>query len=99
MDSFTAEELRQAADRVREMQRRASINTNPTQNKKTPTAQNKEPVSVKNSLAPKRNLLELINFKNMEIDSDRSLLMGILLLLTSDTADEILMFALIYIMM
>lgn len=99
MDSFTAEELRQAADRVREMQRRASISTNPPPNKKPLTTQNSELASKKNTLVPKRNLLELINFKNMEIDSDRSLLMGILLLLTSDVSDEILMFALIYIMM
>ncbi len=99
MDSFTAEELRQAADRVREMQKRASIRTNSPPNKKPPTTQNSEPVIEKTTLAPKRNLLELINFKNMEIDSDRSLLMGILLLLTSDVSDEILMFALIYIMM
>ena len=99
MDSFTTEELRQAADRVREMQRRASISTNLPPNKKTPTTQNKEPEGINNLGGGKRNLLELINFKNMEIDGDRSLLMGILLLLSSDITDEILMFALIYIMM
>ncbi len=99
MDSFTAEELRQAADRVREMQRRAAISANSSSDQKTPVAQISAPKKDNNPIPIRKNLLELINFKNMEIDADRSLLMGILLLLTSDATDEILMFALLYIMM
>lgn len=94
MDNVTAEELNRAAERVRDMQRRAAVvggKNNPPEKREEKTNQ---------TVLPRRkSILELINFKNMEIDNDRSLLMGILLLLSSDTTDELLMLALIYIML
>ncbi len=97
MDNFTNEELQRAADRVREMQRRAAKVGGGGKNlpEKNETRQNTAPAPI-----PRRkSILELINFKNMEIDNDRSLLMGILLLLSGETTDELLMLALIYIML
>ena len=95
MDSFTNEELKRAADRVRDMQRRAAAVGGGKNN-----MIEKSEAKPKNVAPPRRkSILELINFKNMEIDNDRSLLMGILLLLSGDTTDELLMLALIYIML
>lgn len=95
MDSFTNEELKRAADRVRDMQRRAAAVGGGKNN-----MIEKSEVKPKTVAPPRRkSILELINFKNMEIDNDRSLLMGILLLLSGDTTDELLMLALIYIML
>lgn len=95
MDSFTNEELKRAADRVRDMQRRAAA-VGGGKNNMIEKSESKP-----KTVAPPRrkSILELINFKNMEIDNDRSLLMGILLLLSGDTTDELLMLALIYIML
>lgn len=93
MDNLTNEELQRAAERVRDMQRRASfVKNNSNENK--PTA---PPTKKPNER--RKNILDIINFKNLEIDSDISLLMGILLMLSSETTDEILMLALIYIML
>lgn len=94
MDNVTTEELNRAAERVRDMQRRAAAvggKNNPPEKREEKTNQ---------TVLPRRkSILEFINFKNMEIDNDRSLLMGILLLLSGDTTDELLMLALIYIML
>lgn len=95
MDSFTNEELQRAAERVREMQRRAAKAGGGNRNLP-------EKSEAKRDAAPpqrRKSILELINFKNMEIDNDRSLLMGILLLLSGESTDELLMLALIYIML
>lgn len=94
MDKFTNEELQRAAERVREMQRRAAnVGGNRKLPEKNETRQNAAPVT------RRKSILELINFKNMEIDNDRSLLMGILLLLSGENTDELLMLALVYIML
>ena len=93
MDKLTNEELQRAAERVRDMQRRASaVRNNANENKPAPP-------STKKPIESRKNILDIINFKNIEIDSDISLLLGILLMLSSETTDEILMLALIYIML
>ncbi len=94
MDNVTAEELNRAAERVRDMQRRAAQAGGKN---KPPEKREEKPTQM--VLPRRKSILELINFKNMEIDNDRSLLMGILLLLSGDTTDELLMLALIYIML
>ena len=93
MDNLTNEELQRAAERVRDMQRRASFVKNNSNENKPTAPPTKKPTE------RRKNILDIINFKNLEIDSDISLLMGILLMLSSDSTDEILMFALIYIML
>ncbi len=51
---------------------------------------------------PKNNgidLLRLINFKNLELNSDRIIIIAIALMLSSEKADELLLLALLYIML
>ena len=93
MDNLTNEELQRAAERVRDMQRRASFVKNNSNENKPAAPPTKKPNE------RRKNILDIINFKNLEIDSDISLLMGVLLMLSSETTDEILMLALIYIML
>ncbi len=54
----------------------------------------------KNPPTPKsKDLLGLLNFKNIELDSDRIIIIALALLLCADEADELLIMALIYIML
>ena len=46
-----------------------------------------------------KSLFKMLNFKNLEIDGDISLILGIMLLLSGETYDELLNLALLYIMM
>lgn len=46
-----------------------------------------------------RDLLEMFNFKNLELDSDRIIIIALALLLSAEEADELLIMALIYIML
>ena len=50
-------------------------------------------------VSQKRNILELINLKNLVLDDDRILLVSLCLLLSHEEADELLIMALIYIML
>lgn len=49
--------------------------------------------------AKSKDLLGLLNFKNIELDSDRIIIIALALLLCSEEADELLIMALIYIML
>lgn len=93
MDKLTNDELQRAAERVRDMQRRASLVKNTANENKSALP------PARKSVERRKNILDIINFKNIEIDSDVTLLMGILLMLSSESADELLMLALIYIML
>lgn len=53
----------------------------------------------KDNFQKRNSVFDIINFKSLSGDSDRSLLVGIMLLLGADAADEKLMLALLYIMM
>ena len=46
-----------------------------------------------------KELINLLNLKNIALDSERALIMGIILLLANDDADEWLILSLIYIML
>ena len=46
-----------------------------------------------------KDLLGLLNFKNIELDSDRIIIIALALLLCAEEADEMLILALIYIML
>ncbi len=46
-----------------------------------------------------RDLLEMLNFKNLELDSDRITIIALALMLSAEEADELLIMALIYIML
>lgn len=41
----------------------------------------------------------MFNFKNITMDSDRVLILAVLLLLAGNSSDELLLFALVYIML
>ena len=46
-----------------------------------------------------KELFDLLNFKNLELDSDRIVIVALALLLTAQDADEMLILALLYIML
>ncbi len=45
------------------------------------------------------DILKLLNFKNMELDGDRIIILALALILSAEKADELLILALIYIML
>ena len=55
--------------------------------------------TAKNGFMGSGNLLNLLNFKNMNMDNDRLIILAICLLLNSEDVDELLILALIYIML
>ena len=98
MDNFEQQRI-EAEQRVRDMNRayreKAGLQTNP---KEQP--QNKEPP--KEVSAPKRRpaeLLKMLKLDSLKSDPDRLLLLGLFLLLSSEEADEWLLYALLYIML
>lgn len=114
MDEVTAEALQRAAERVREMHKRATvggasnspmppapdfvrINNTPPQKGFSPAEKAPPPPATHKGGAAR--LLKMLNFKGLEIDGDISLLLGILLLLSGENDDELLMLALVYIML
>ncbi len=115
MEEFTQEELQRAADRVREMSRRANISSGRHQRPPMPDFVSARPNSspknepqenmhndmqtVHKKVSPINSLFKMINFKNLEIDRDVSLILGIMLLLSGENSDELLNLALLYIMM
>lgn len=60
---------------------------------------NKEKAQTGNLPSRRNSIFDIINFKGLAGDSDRTLLAGIMLLIGADAADEKLMLALIYIML
>lgn len=116
MDEVTAEALQRAAERVREMHKRATVSGKNSQmppapdfvrvnNASAQRSQSSVPARPehKKETAPRKSgagkLLQMLNFKGLEIDGDISLLLGILLLLSGENDDELLMLALVYIML
>lgn len=82
------------------------IKTSQPEQKKSPVSEappktNSQPTkpSVSPQVSKKRNILELINLKNLVLDDDRILLVSLCLLLSHEEADELLIMALIYIML
>ena len=98
---------KEAEERLRQMQRRSEQALGimpPTpdfvklRNEEKPPAQ---PKVAKNPPAKNNgfDILKMFNFKNIQLDSDRVLIIAVLLLLMGDSSDELLMLALIYIML
>lgn len=46
----------------------------------------------------RQNILQMLNFKNINMDSDRVLILALLMLM-GDSCDELLLFALLYLML
>lgn len=102
-----------AVNRVREMQRRAkkSVETakkTDSKDKSAPTdgfiykdngGKKEDPPKAQTPVKNKGfDILRMFNFSKLEEDSDRSLILLILILLASDGCDERLIFALIYLL-
>ena len=101
MDKETFDKLTSAAQsRVINQQKRESAYTNQTP--KPAAFETKQPQTQNVNLTPKsrsKELLGLLNLKNISLDSDRALILGVLLLLAHEEADEWLILSLIYVML
>lgn len=114
MTEFDMSRMQQdAVNRVRDMQRRAkksveSVKENADRDKsvkqegfiRKDNTDKKENLP-KNQSPPKNkgfDILRMFNFSKLEEDSDRSLILLILILLAGDGCDETLIFALIYLL-
>lgn len=114
MEQINKEELERAAKRIMEMNNRANkqgavhkmppvpsfVNIPNLNTARAPEDSQKNTAPLKPDTQKSGNsLFNLINFKNIFVDSDRSLLAGIMMLLGGEAADEKLMLALLYIML
>ena len=112
MAEFSEEELRRAAERVREMSRRASVTGGQHQRPPMPDFVSTPHFSGPRATEPQKDmhtmhkkspsinsLFKMINFKGLEMDGDVSLILGIMLLISGEQTDELLSLALLYIMM
>lgn len=110
MDSDEYYKMQESAERrVRNMNRRAQSYTS-QQNQseqrqhsasEKPTEEQKREEPQKPKPTEKRGLqlLKMLNFKGIELDTDRALIIGMMLLLLSESDDEYLILALLYIML
>lgn len=73
------------------------INTNDTGTNNTKP--NNMPKTTKSTPPKISGLLNMFNFKGIEMDNDRLLILAVCLLLLGDSDDELLMLALLYIML
>ncbi len=66
-----------------------------------PPAPTPTPIKPQVSIIKNRGaeLLNMLNFKGIDMDADRALILGMMLLLISQSDDELLILALIYIML
>ena len=109
MEQVNREELERAARRIMEMNSKAQSAVQRRRDKenaeedslgKHEKAETPPPkIMQKSKISPKNSIFDIINFKNMVGDSDRTLLAGLMLLLGGEMADEKLMLALLYIML
>lgn len=107
MEQVNRDELERAAKRIMEMNSKAQSvitakkETTPLTSPLKETAKEKRGQGLPISSAPQKHnsVFDIINFKNIVGDSDRTLLVGIMLLLGAEMADEKLMLALLYIML
>ncbi len=73
----------------------------PSQKAPPPKKENPAPEQPSKNPMPSKgmNLLNLLNFKGMKMDSDRRIILAICLLLSAEDTDELLLLALLYIML
>lgn len=74
--------------------------TPPEEAHKEPKPQNKPPLMPKSNKGGKGfDLLKMLNFKNLKIDSDVMIIVALIFLLSTEETDELLLMALVYIML
>lgn len=111
MGAFSPEELERAAERVREMQKRAVYKNVPHRMPPVPNfvtvkksgdgeqkAQSEE-IEMNPKNLSKKSIFDALSFKNINLKEDGVLLAVLLLLMTSGDGDEILILALLYLLM
>lgn len=104
MDNFNLEKQRAAAELLK-MHGRSNLNVPPFV--RMPNGQSKPPADKKTTVPeePKKgglfgsDILKFLNFDNFKMDSDRILLLLMILILSGENSDEILIFALAYLML
>lgn len=112
MAEFSPEELRRAAERVKEMQRRSKFPNESFKNRNMPPVppfvnvpKHEMPAqkTVTQNRADKNytgnSLLNFINLREMNADPDRTLIIGLIILLSGEKIDEVLIMALIYLLL
>lgn len=70
-----------------------------TDNANTPKQSEERHTSKNTHHSKGLNLLNLLNFKGMQMDNDRLIILALCLLLSGEEADELLLLALMYIML
>ncbi len=104
MESINRDEFERAARRIMEMNSRARVALEKTQNREKAEAEPPKEIAEiiekpQNKGKHTKSLFDIINFKNLKGDKDRTLIAGIMLLLSGEEADEKLLLALLYIML
>ena len=101
MESINRDEFERAAKRIMEMNKAAKQALQKTQNReeKELETESREICEPQKTVLNKKTLFDIINFKNLKGDKDRTLIAGIMLLLSGEEADEKLLLALLYIML
>ncbi len=92
------QQRREAEARVREMNRTYRQKAGIEQNNIKPQ-EVKEKTPDNSAIRRPSDLLKMLRLDNLKGDSDRLLLLGIFLLLSGEDADELLLYALLYIML
>lgn len=85
-----------AANRVRDMQRKANSYSAPPKEHTEEAAKPSAPPTKKGKGA---ELLKMLNLNSIGMDSDRALIAAMMLLLVSESDDELLVLALLYVML
>ncbi len=85
-----------AANRVRDMQRKANSYSAPPKEQKEEPPKAAAPIIKKGKGA---ELLKMLNLNSIGMDSDRALIAAMMLLLVSESDDELLVLALLYVML
>lgn len=97
------QQRKEAEERVREMNRnyrkKAGIADTPVEQQQPQKNENPQ-ISQQNSFLRRPvDILKMLRLDGLKSDPDRLLLLGIFLLLSSEEADELLLYALLYIML
>ena len=97
MQSFE-QQRKEAEERVREMNRnyRQKAGLDNTSDKSEKKESN---IAITSSQRRPMDILKLLRLDSLKKDSDRLLLIGIFLILSGEEADELLLYALLYIML
>ena len=103
MDREFERQRKEAEERVREMNRNYRIKSGITPAQEQKTANVKEngysPQKQETTSARPFDILKMLRLDGIKGDPDRLLLLGIFLLLSGEDTDELLLYALLYIML